>query len=521
MQHSYRDLLRLNAWIRKNSDTWYLHCTTRTVQESKLFPVPAYMALSYLQAFYRFPALLRRLAGHVTPEECGDRLREIDTKGDIISLSCIPEFYLAGRQLLIDLGMLKPTDALDDLVFVEDFAERLNLAYHRQHAHVLPSDANLRGQIIPERRAQVYEADAIGMRPGDRLHVALKRFMATANQFALLSHCESRLGIFNHGPYRTGPDEEMLVRGYVDLGESDLPWLDGIAADVTHNNLTIPVIVKDTHFHIVDDWNSFEATPSYDHDNVVAVGLYTSDFLSEGVLPVAMDNAATLADFLDHQNDVLGKATVELWKLMAGWSRDQMIDAGAMMYFGVGKDLFHVAGIYEPDDWFTIDERAQRLKPLLNDEYGRDFLGELLGYVSLPSQQGSSYTMSKWTDRPGDMWWNVPYSVLAGDEWTSTSGPMAPGSTTIPAKTGTYLTTRGKLSLDEYNAACRDFTPAICQEPFRYLDDAWVRGHAGTPLADELYGIDQRNSVSLAGRGAGVAQAEIAELRAKRAAGGA
>jgi len=98
------------------------------------------------------------------------------------------------------------------------------------------------------------------------------------------------------------------VRGYVDLGEGDLPWLDGIASGVTHNNLTIPVILKDTHFNIVDDWNSFEAQPSYDHDNVVAVGLYTSDFLSDGQIPVAMDNAATLADFLDHEGEILSKA---------------------------------------------------------------------------------------------------------------------------------------------------------------------------------------------------------------------
>lgn len=229
-KHSYADLLRLNAWIRKNADTWYLHCTTRTVQESKLYPVPAYMVLSYAQAFYRLPPLLRKLADAITPEELGDRLREVNTKGDVISLSCIPEFYLAGRQLHIELGMLKPTDAIDDLVFVEDFAERLNLAYHRQHAHVLPSDVNLRAQLLPERRLQVFEADAIGTTPGDRLHTALKRFMATANQYALLAHCESRLGIFNHGPYRCRPDEEMLVRGYVDLGEGDLPWMDASRA---------------------------------------------------------------------------------------------------------------------------------------------------------------------------------------------------------------------------------------------------------------------------------------------------
>lgn len=514
MDHTYTDLLRVNNFIRKNSDSWYLHCTTRTVQESKLFPVPAYMTLSYLQAFYRYPPLLRKLLEKTSPEVLGDRLREVDTRADIIGLSCIPQFYLAGRQLLIDMGMLKPTDALDDLVLVQDFGERLNLAYHRNHAHTLPSDANLRAQILPERRAQVFEADAIGMRPGDRLHVALQKYMATANQYALLTHCESRLGINNHGPYRTGEHEEMLVRSYVDLGEGDLPWLDGVASEVPHNNLTIPVILRDTHFNIVDDWGSFEATPSYDHDKVVAVGCYTSDFLSDGEIPVAMDNADTLADYLEQQTDVLARATTAMWRVMAKWNRDQMTDAGAMIYFGVGKDLFHMAGIFDPDDWFTVDERAQRFKPLLNDEYARDFLAELLGYVDLPSQQGSSYHMSKWTHQPGEMWWTVPYSVLVDSEHTPTAGPLRPGSTQLPPKRTPYLTTRGRLSLEEYNAAAAEFTPTVCQEPYRFLDDAWVRGHAGTPLADELYRVEQRGSRNLEGRGSTVTKAEIDAIRA-------
>ena len=512
--HSYTDLLRLNAWIRKNADTWYFHCTTRTVQESKLFPVPAYMVVSYLQAFYRYPELLRKLDARMSPEEIGDRMRETSTKGDIISLSCVPEFYLAGRQTLIELGLMRPTDALDDLVFVEDFAERVNLAYHRQHAHVLPSDNNLRAQLLPERRLQVFEADAIGMRAGDRLHTALKKFMATANQYALLSHCESRLGIWNHGPYRCRANEEMLVRGFADLGECDLPWLDDIASEVTHNNLTVPTIVKDTHFNIVDDWASFEATPSFEHNNVVAVGLYTSDFLSDGEIPVAMDNAATLAEFLDHENEILARATKELWQRMAAWSRDQMIDAGAMVYAAVAKDMFHVAGLYDPQDWFTIDPRAQRVKPLLNDEYSRDYLAELLGHISLPSQQGSPYSMSKWADEPGDMWSPVPYSVLVDDEYTLSSGPVPEGWTSLEPKRGNYSTTRGKLSLDEYNQAAATFTPTMCQEPYRYLDDAWVRTHAGTPLADNLYRHEQRDSRHLAGRGSTVSRAELDAIRA-------
>jgi hypothetical protein len=512
-KHTYQELLQTNEWIQKNADTWYLHCTTRTVQESKLFPTPAYMVLSYLMSYYRYPELLRKLAAVASPEDLGDRMREMGTKGNIINLDCIPQFYLGGRQMLIDMGMLKPSDGVDDLVFVEDFARRLNLAYHRNHAHNLAYDAGLRAQLIPERRVQVFEADAIAMKPGDRLHHALQKFIATGNQYSFLSHCENRLAIHNHGPYKCGPSHEMLVRGFVDLAEGDLAWMDGVAADVTYNNLTIPVILKDTHFHIVDDWASFESTPTYDHDNVVAVGLYTSDALSEGEVPVAMDNASTLADFLESEEQVLHRATRALWQEMARWTRDQMLDAGGLIYFSVAKDLFHVAGIYDQDDWFTVDERAQRFKPFLNDEYGRDFLAELLGLLSLPSQQRSPYHMSKHADLPSSMWSPVPYSVLVDDEHSSSTGPIHPGSTTLPAKTSTWTTTRGKLTLEEYNRLAKEFTPKICQEPYRYLDDPWVKFHYETPLADELYRIDQHGSRTLEGRGAGVQREDIEHIR--------
>lgn len=35
-------------------------------------------------------------------------------------------------------------------------------------------------------------------------------------------------------------------------------------------------------------------------------------------------------------------------------------------------------GVYEVEDWIKIDERANRFRPLLNDEFGHDFLGELV-----------------------------------------------------------------------------------------------------------------------------------------------
>ncbi len=466
---SYHQLLRANAWTRKAGDAFFWQCTTRTVQESKLFPVNPYIALSYLNAWYRWPELLRKVDARVPAEELGDRARADGSYASTITLGLIPQFYLGGRQIMIDMGMLKPTDAIDDIVFVLDFCDRINLSYHRAHAHEQASDAGQRGQILPERQAQVFEADAISVIPGDRLHQSFGKFMATASAYGFLSHCECRLSFNNHGPYRTSDGGEMLVRDMVDLAECDYPWMDGVAAGVEYNNLTIPVLMKDTHFNIVDDWGSFEATPAYDPDNITAIGCYTSDYLSDGWLPLAMGSADELADFFDRTRAEMAAATTKMWKMMADWSRDQMVDAGSLVYYAVLKDLAHYAGVYEQSDWFTVDERVE-------------------------------------------MWTPIPYSVLVDDEWTSSVGALRPGTTSLPAKTAGYTTTSGKLSQDECNQRAAEFTPSGWE--LRHIDDdTWVKNHDGDARAERSYKLAQSRSRTLHDRGAGLRGEELAELR--------
>jgi hypothetical protein len=484
-RYSYSQLLDANVYARKAADSFYWQCTTRTVQESKLFPVNPYIALSYLNAWYRWPELLRKIDAAMPAEEIGDRARNVGSYVNTITMGLIPQFYLGGRQMLLDMGVLRPTDALDDVMFVLDFGRRVNMAYQRSHAHVIPSDASQRAQVHNERQAQTFEADALGVQPGDRLHTAFGHFMATVSAYGFLSHCECRLSFNNHGPYRTAAGE-MIVRDLIDLAECDYPWMDGVAGALEHNNLTVPVIMKDTHFHIVDDWGSFEATPSYDASNIVAVGLYTSDYLSDGYIPVHMDSASELADYLDHLRDQMTEATTEMWKMMAGWTREQMIDSGLLVYYGVLKDLAHFAGVYEQDDWFMVDERAQRFKPLFNDEYGGALIAEIVGYVSLASQQLSEYHMAKFSGARGEMWTPVPYSVLVDDEWTSTVGPIRGGTSSLPPKTAPYTTTRGKLSMDECNELAREFRPAGWHLR-HYDDEAWIKNHPDDPRTDELY----------------------------------
>jgi hypothetical protein len=506
----YPKLLETNNYLRQLSDTTYWLCITRTVQESKLFPMNPYMLLSYLNTFYRLPTQLREIDAATPAEELGDRAREVSLKVDTVNAAWgMPAFYLIGREMLMNWGLLRPGDAVEDVVDVLDFSKRFNLAYHRNDGHLTNKEFGDRSQFLPERQLQVFEADLHGVTPGDRLHSAATKLVAQLSQYAFLAHCECRIGLHNSGPYNFGDNKQMIVRDFFELTEGDYPWLDGIATQLPFTNLTIPIVFKDTNFHLMDDWASFEAEPAYSASNIAAVGMYTSDALTDGYVPVGMENAEQLAETMEHYRDVLNQATADLWKRIASWSREQMIDAGALVYSSVAKDFAHLAGTYRQDDWLQLDDRVQRFKPLMNDEYGRDNLGEMVGLLGFPHQKTSEYSMARTSGLNQNMLTGVPYSVLSDDDFAPTAGSTLSGSSSLPSKAGLWTTSAGRLEIDEYNRRAREFTPGVLQGANRYLDEEWVKFHHGSERADALYKLTQQSSRTLRDRGSGLLRADL------------
>jgi hypothetical protein len=511
---SYAQLLETNNLIQMSADETYWLCVTRTVQESKLFPVPAYMMLSYMMCYYRYPSLLRKIESRMSAEEIGDRARNAGIKIQNPSMGwALPGFYLLGREWLINLGLIRPQDAVEDLMYVMDFWKRFQLSWHRNNGHITNKEFGHRGQFLPERRIQVFHADMFECKAGDELHEAAQGFMAAASQYGFLISCESRISLHNSGPYKLADDREMIVRDFMDLSESDFPWLDGVAKDVPYNNLTVTMAVKDCHFYLVDDWGSFESKPEFTSDKLVGVGLYTSDSLSDGYLPVAMGSREELTGCFRTLTDKVKDATNKLWRRIAGWSRDQMIDAGAMTYFSIIKDLAHVAGTYEVSDWMMVDERAERFRPLFNDEYSRDALvGLCIG--THPSHRANEYTMMQHSHLPQRLYSPIPYSILQGDDYTSSCGPVYPGVSHLSQKIDRYNTTRGVMSLAAFNRLARETRPPVLDPKYRHLCETWVKYNAGTPAADELYALEQSHSRVLKGKGSRLKRADVEKLRA-------
>lgn len=514
---SYAQLLATNNMMRTAGEETYYLGVTRTVQESKFFPVSAYVMLGYLNAFYRYPTLLRKIEKHMSPEDIADRVRNSNSKIQSMGINwCMINFYLLGREMLINMGIIRPHDAAEDVVYVMDFWRRYQLAWRREDGHLTCKEGGHRSQILPERRIQVFHADLHPCEEGDSLHTAADKFMAAISQYAVLVACESRVCMTNHGPYNIGGGRELLVRDFFDLAEGDMPWLDGIASDVPFGRLTVTTAVKDTHFYIVDDWGSFESKPEYRAENLCGIGLYTSDELSETHLPVGMGSKEELTQTLERYAGILKDATAKLWKRFAGYSREQLMDAGALTYYNIIKDFAHVAGCYDADDWNKIDERADRFRVLLNDEYGNQILGALFVPLSCPSHQCHQYTMMQHSDLPKRTYSPLSASLLHETDCVASVGDgIRPGVTYLTEKVDRYRTTQGVMGLDELNRRTRSFVPQLCTEKFRYLDDTWVKYHYDTPLAHELYRLEQQYSRKLAGKGAGLNRDDVEALADK------
>jgi hypothetical protein len=111
--------------------------------------------------------------------------------------------------------------------------------------------------------------------------------------------------------------------------------------------------------------------------------------------------------------------------------------------------------------------------------------------------------MMQHSDRPVRAYTPLPYSVLAGDEYVPSCGEVQPGTSNLDPKIDRYRTTQGVLTIDEYNRRARAFTPELSSDKYRFLCETWVKYNHLTPLAQELYQLEQRHSRTLRGRGTG------------------
>lgn len=520
-------LIASNLLIQRSDDVLVHNCVTRTAQESKLFPILPYLDMTMIESYYRFPDLLRKATDVVSPETIGHRIRNVTTNLSRLIVWSTLNYYLNGRSLLMRLGVVGPEDNLEDLVFMTEWYRRMAGTYHRNDGHLYSLDAGDIAHDHDERTLQVFEADAYEC--DDALRQAAAKFMAVGTQYNFLVHCESRTGLAASGPYRLGERLLMHTRDFVQMGESGLPWLDGVAEGVTHNNLTVVVITDGVSIDITD-WGTPYTTPEDYQSRIVGIGLYTSDALSDRYIPVGMDSRAELTDTFLSLADELNVATRRLYSRFAEMSFDQMTEAGMATYFRSPTDALVMAGEYRQADWDFVDDRTRRLWPLFNEEYAYDAYVD--NFAALTGHVGSAndyylhpVLYGTWRrsggkgplPHPGRGAQMIPAHVLSDHDYSRRVNPNGladcKGTWSLPAKTAGYSTTQGKLSEDELNARAKAFESPLVDGPWRNFDWSTVKWHHDDPEVDAMYRHTQERSRLLRDRGSSLVRADLDAIR--------
>ncbi len=314
--------------------------TERTSLESRLIPVTAYIVVACVEAWYRYPDMMRAIDAARPAEDIGRAGRRPGTQINTVYLWSIANFWLIGRKVMTSMGMADDPDAA---FTVFDFWERAAVAFRGDDGTRQAFDAA--GVVRP------YGSDVIGALLGGALPVddatraAVKRFNATLVNYLFLLYFDTRVGTGDTGPYRVpGADgRTLLVRDYYRLGRSDFWWSD-VAASMPYHNLTAALVLDDVGLRITD-FGTSNTTPEDYLDRLVGFGLFTTDGLPPGQLrPVP---AAEVDDIVA----AVRAAQVQHYRNIAAMDRDEKIRCGAYVYFSFLKAFADEAGVGGALDW--------------------------------------------------------------------------------------------------------------------------------------------------------------------------
>jgi hypothetical protein len=351
------DLVReVNDLIAYHGDVTKAMTAERTALESRLIPVSAYILISAVEAWYRWPDIVETIEKAMPAEEVGAAGRRPGMRVNAVHLWSLANIYLLGRKLLMSFGM------------AEDTAERTwtVLDFWRRAAGAYRSDSNLQAWDAgfvnrPYDDTMVNELVAGASAIDDTRRVEIKRLNATLVSYLFLLYFDTRVGTGDTGPYPLGGGRTLLVRDFYQLGESDFAW-STVARDMPYRNLTAALVLDGVDVK-VNDWGTSVTAPEDYLDHLVAFGLYTTD--GGGLRPVALDELADLTA-------AVRKAQALHYRQVAAMSRREKLDAGAYVYFSFARPFAEVAGVAGAIDWTvprdTVGPMYDALEPFTPED---------------------------------------------------------------------------------------------------------------------------------------------------------
>lgn len=350
----------LDDLVGHMSRTFKPEMTRRSGFTSELFPMMPYMSLSTIEDFHTYATRVRIIESAMPAHEIGKRLRERAGVVSPLWTWMAGYHFLIGRQCLIQMGRVAPTDKTDDIRTVVDFWRRLTLA-QRGDGTLDNKDAGFTNRYLPDDEVASLTRHLTPLTPADRK--ALKRLNATVTGYLFLLFTDSRVGIYDSGPYPVGDGQVAIVRDLLCLAENDFdyPWAKGLRTEYSSLSVVLQFDPASFSSFEINDWGTTFTEPDQLLSEVTAAAVVGHRTSGERVQLTPADWPALSAD--------ISRIHGELYQRFADMTREERIFAATRMYSWGLKPFATLAGVVDDIDWsISPDTLALHPDPFDDDE---------------------------------------------------------------------------------------------------------------------------------------------------------
>ena len=346
-----------NELISHVSETLDEQIKKRGLLESQLFPVTAYICVSFYNAYDMLYDVLKKVAEITTPEKMGEESRKILSELNCLTINYIPLYYMEGRMGEIHRMGGDPSKVSEkkreETLFILDFWKRLASSYYPQDK-LFVSDLDgiyhaIDQEDIDWARAQIQNVEQEEVKK-------IKRTMANLEVTAFLDECEARAKLCDHGSYQINDDEILVLREIMHLydgGEPHFPWSE-TEAKAPHSNIAFAFTLKNVEAEF-DNFASMETTPKTFTDRITGAAIFMRD--GENVKPLELD-------ILEDYNSYAKNAQKELYMKFSQWDRKEKLIAGAYAYcYGYAR-YTNFVGITDQIDWELTERTMNKYLPI-------------------------------------------------------------------------------------------------------------------------------------------------------------
>ncbi|MBY9004771.1 MAG: hypothetical protein KGD73_12410 [Candidatus Lokiarchaeota archaeon] len=344
-----------NELIAHASELVDYQVSKRGLLETQLFPVTAYICVSFYNAYDMLYDILKKVSEKITPEQLGIESRKILSEIQALSIFYIPLYYMVGRMGEIHQNngdpASQPLEKREETVFVLDFWKRLAESYFQGKISV--SDSEKKNIAINQKDVDWTIDHLVDITKENAGNI--KRTMANLEIVSFLDECEARAKLCDHGPYPINDNEILVFREISHLfdgKEPHFPWSE-TQATAPFSNIAFAYRLKDVNVEF-DDFATMDTDPADFTNHITGAAIFTRD--KDIVKPLDFD-------VLEGFNDYATKANKELFLRFSKWDRKQRLIAGAYAYcYGYARYTNQVS-ITSDFNWDLTDKTMKTYIP--------------------------------------------------------------------------------------------------------------------------------------------------------------